>query len=225
MRLLSIFPGIPMAGYGENPYGQPLYRLIFSDSRTDLLGGKWPDGVCEYREVPRYPGIRGQWIMEKWQSAQEYAGTREEYERAQLDADSGLYICGPYPHRGEYTQCHIFIGQPTEIQVGWAVHNNKVSRDLTPGARKQGIMEPLERQQKQQEQRFDDIWDDTMGFRPQADAVVSFGNNWGRQGFKRGGDMPMERFDQAAPLPTADNFFGQIRRQETIGKLTGEQNG
>jgi hypothetical protein len=213
-----------MARYGENLFSEPLYRLVFSDSRTDLLGGKWPDGNCDYREVPRYPGIKGQWIMEKWQSAEEYAGSREQYELQQFDAESGLYTCGPYPHRGEYTYCHTFIGSPTEMQVGWAVYNNKTSRDLTPGARKQGIMEPLEKQQRQQDQRFSDIWDDAMGFRPNADAVVSFGPNRGRQGFKRGADMPMPRFDQESPLPTSDNFFGTIQRKETIAKLRGEQN-
>ena len=212
-----------MAGYGENLFGQPIYRLVYSDSRTDLVGGKWPDGNCEYREVPRYPAIKGQWIMEKWVSAEDYAGPREAYEMQQLDIESGLYTCGPYPHRGEYTHCHTFIGSPTEMQVGWAVHNNKMSRDLTPGARKQGIMEPLEKQKREQDARFSDIWDNAMGFRPQADAVVSFGNNWGRQGFKRGGDMPLERFDQQAPLPTQDNFFGQIRKQSTIEQLTGDQ--
>lgn len=163
--------------------------------------------------------------MERWLSAEEYAGQRAQYEREQFDAESGLFTCGPYPHRGEYVMCHVFIGQPTESQVGWAIHNLKVSRDLTPGARKQGIMEPLERQQKQKDARFSDIWDNAMGPWHKADAVVSFGPNHGRQGFKRGSDMPMERFDQAAPLPTSDNFFGTIQRQETIDKLTGDSNG
>jgi len=224
MRSVSLFPGIPMGRFGENLFGEPLYRLVFSDSRTDLLGGKWPDGISNYREVPRYPGIKGQWIMEKWQSAEDYAGTRQQYELQQFDAESGLFTCGPYPYRGEYTYCHTFMGNPTEMQVGWAVHNNKTSRDLTPGARREGIMQPLEKQQREQDQRFSDIWDNAMGPWQKADAAVSFGPVAAhRQGFKRGSDMPV-RFDQEAPLPTRDNFFGQIRKQETIDKLTGEQN-
>lgn len=208
-----------MARFGENLYAEPLYRLVFSDSRTDLLGGKWPDGACEYREVPRYPAIRGQWIMEKWVSPESYAGTRQEYEMAQWDAESGLMTCGPYPHRGEYMHCHTFAGQPTEMQVGWAVHNNKVSRDLTAGQRKEGIMTPLEKQQKEQDQRFSDIWDGAMGPWQKADAVVSMsaGHQQSRQGFKRGADMPLERFTQTAPLPTQDGFFG------TMGKKTAEK--
>ncbi len=225
MKAIQVLPTVPMKRYGENPYSEALYRVVFSDSRTDLLGGKWPDGNCDYREAPRYPGIRGQWILEKWCSPEEYAGTREEYERAQFDPDSGLLTCGPYPYRGEYVHCYTFPCVPGDGMIYQIVSALKISRDLTAGHRKQGIMEPLEKQEREREQRFDSIWGDTMGFRPNADAVVSFGPNQGRQGFKRGGDMPVERFDQSAPLPTRDGFFGTIQRKETINKLTGEQNG
>jgi hypothetical protein len=223
MRTVSLYPGISMERFGLTPLAAPLYRLVFSDSRTDLLGGKWPDGNCEYREVPRYPGIKGQWIMERWMSPQDYAGTREAYERDQLDPESGLLTCGPYPHRGEYTYCHTFIGNPTEMQVGWAVKNNVDSRGLTPGQRKQGIMEPLENQKREQESSFDAIFDEAMGPFAKADTVVSFASGkFDRSGFKRASDMPMERFDQSAPLPTRDGFFGTIQRRDTIEKLTGE---
>lgn len=223
MRSVTLFPGAQMARYGENLFAQPLYRVVFSDSRTDLLGGKWPDGNCEYRESPRYPGIKGQWILEKWMSAQDYAGSREEYERAQWDADSGLMTCGPYPHRGEYVLCHVFISTPTESMIGWAVHDNKISRGMTAGQRKQGIMQPLEQQQKAQDARFDDVWHESMGPFAKADAVVSMAGN-GRAGFKRGSDMPADRWEHAAPLPTQDGFFGTIQRKETIAKLTGDLN-
>jgi hypothetical protein len=214
-----------MGRFGENLFGQPIYRVVFSDSRTDLLGGKWPDGKCEYREVPRYPGIRGKWILEKWQSAEEYAGTKEQYNREQHDPDSGLLTCGPYPHRGEYSLCHIFITAPGETMVAWAVHDNKMSRSITPGQRKQGIMDPLEKQEREQGARFDNIWGDAMGPFAGADAVVSFTKSplGSRAGFKRSGDMPADRFVNA-PLPTGDNFFGTIQRRDTIAKLTGEQN-
>lgn len=219
MRAVSVYPGISMAHYGENPYGEPLYRVIFSDSRTDLQGGKWPDGTCEYREVFRYPGVKHKWILEVWKSPIESAGTPQHYELEQWDAESHLLSNGPYPHRGEYWLCHEFIGEPTEMQVGWAVHNNKVSRDLTAGQRKEGIMTPLEKQQREQDQRFSDIWDGAMGPWQKADAVVSMsaGHQQSRQGFKRGADMPLERFSQTAPLPTQDGFFG------TMGKKTAEK--
>jgi hypothetical protein len=219
-----MYPLIKMGGFGENIFGQPIFRIVFSDSRTYLAGGKWPDGASEYRETPLYPQIRGKWVMEKWLPAEEYGGTREQYERAQLDIESGLFTLGPYPYRGEYVLCHTFIATPTESSVGWAVHNLKISRDLTPGARKQGIMQPLEKQKREQDQRFEDIWNDAMGPFAKADTVVSAAAGpWGRAGFKRASDMPHPRADQQSILPTRDNFFGQIRRQETIDQLTGEE--
>lgn len=221
MRSVMLLPNVSMQRFGENLFAQPLYRVVFSDSRTDLVGGKWPDGACEYREVPRYPGIRGQWVMEKWLSAEEYAGTIQEYSRLQLDAESGLFTCGPYPNRGEYTYCHTFITEPSDTMVCWAVSDNKLSRGLTPGQRKQGIMEPLERQQRQQDDRFSDIWDESMGPWQKADAVVSFAHST-RAGFKRGSDMPMERFDQSSPLPTQDGYFG-TGGQRFASKIRGEQ--
>jgi hypothetical protein len=220
MKSIQVLPTVPMKRYGENPYAEALYRVVFSDSRTDLLGGKWPDGNCEYRESPRYPGIRGQWILEKWCSAEEYAGTREEYERTQFDADSGLLTCGPYPYRGEYVHCYTFPCAPGDGMIYQIVSALKISRDLTAGHRKQGIMEPLEKQQRARDARFSDIWDNSMGPWQKADAVVSFAPST-RAGFKRGSDMPVERWSQASPLPTQDGFFGTIQRKETIQKLTG----
>jgi hypothetical protein len=83
-------------------------------------------------------------------------------------------------------------------------------------------MEPLEAQEKARDQRFDDIWGDSMGPFAKAETVVPFGSPSMRSGFKRGGDMPADKWEHAAPLPTRDGFFGQIRREETIAKLTGE---
>ena len=224
MKSVQTLPTVPMKRYGENPYAEPLYRVVFSDSRTDLLGGKWPDGTCEYREVLRYPGIRGQWILEKWCSAEEYAGKPEEYNRAQFDPDSGLLTCGPYPYRGEYAHCYTFPYAPGDSMITQVVSALKVSRDISSGQRKEGIMNPLEKQELDREQRFDSIFDEAMGPWAKADAVVSMASGaWDRAGFKRASDMPHPRFDQSAPLPTRDNFFGTIQRKETIAKLTGEQ--
>ena len=222
---VQLLPTVPMQRYGQNLYGQSLYRVVFSDSRTDLLGGKWPDGACEYRESPRYPAIRGQWILEKWRSAEEYAGSREAYELAQWDSESHLLTCGPYPHRGEYVHCYTFPFVPGDGMVNQIIVALERSRSLTLGERKQGILAPLAKQQEAQDQRFEDIYDNTMGAFQHADAVVSMTKrktHHERAGWKRGGDMPADRWANA-PLPTRDNFFGTIQRQETIGTLTGDK--
>jgi hypothetical protein len=198
-----------MKRYGENPYGEAMFRVIWSDSRTDLIGGKWPDGVCEYREARRYPNIHG-WVLEKWQTPEEYAGTREQYEASQKDPDSGLFTCGPYPQRGEYAYCFTFTAEPGEHTVSQIVWAIKVGRGITPQQQRDAIIGKIDAADEQRANRFDAIFDDSMGPFQNADTVVSMSaSTWGRQGFKRASDMPIVHNMERSPLPTQDNWFGQ----------------
>ena len=225
MRSLTFLPAVPMARFGTNPYNEPLYRVIFSDSRTDLIGGKWPDGACEYREVPRYPDIHG-WVLEKWMTPQEYAGTREAYEAAQLDLESGLYTCGPYPNRGEYQMCYVFPHQPGDGMIVQIVTAIKLSRDVHPAHQKQAYADAYAKQESEQDALFSDQWDEAMGPFQKADTVISMaGRNLPRAGFKRASDMPADTWGSAAPLPTHDNFFGTVIDKAKLNALTGEHNG
>jgi hypothetical protein len=54
--------------------------------------------------VALYPGFHG-WVIEKWLSAEKYAGSPMVYHLTNFDEDSGLYSTGPYPSRGEYSEC------------------------------------------------------------------------------------------------------------------------
>lgn len=96
----------------------------------------------------------------------------------------------------------------------------KLSRDLGQAKRKEGILEPLEKQQRNQDARFDAIWDDAMGPFQKADMVVASGTSMRSGAFRRPHHLPADRWIEA-PLPTRDNFFGTIQRKETIEKLTG----
>jgi len=226
MRSLTLLPVVPMKRFGTTPFDDPLYRVVYSDSRTDLIGGRWPDGNCDYRETPRYPDIHC-WILEKWMTSEEYAGKKEDYERSQLDLESGLFTCGPYPVRGEYQICYTFPHQPTDGMIVQIVTAIKLSRDIHPAHQKQAYADGYANQQREHEQRISDVVDDALGAFSGASAVVSMakGTPGSRQGWKRSGDMPVERWGQSAPLPTSDNFFGTIMNKETINALTGEQNG
>lgn len=87
-----------MARYGQNPFGENLWRLVWSDSRTYLVCGQWNDsGAVRAQECLCYPQIRGQWILERWLSAWDYTRMLP----SQWDA-SQENILGPYPSRGEY---------------------------------------------------------------------------------------------------------------------------
>lgn len=218
-----LLPQVPMQRFGRNPYDQPLYRVVFSDSRTDLIGGKWPDGTCEYREAPRYPDIHN-WILEKWMSPEEYAGKKEAYETAQLDLASGLFTCGPYPNRGEYQMCYVFPHQPGDGMIVQIITAIKLSRDIHPAHRKQSYVDAYANQERDRDNRFVDIWDEAMGPFQGADTVISMaGNHLPRAGFKRASDMPADRW-ASSPLPTGDNYFGTVMQKQKIHALTGEQN-
>ncbi len=42
---LQTFPTIPMKRFGTNLFEEPIFRIVWSDSRTDLAGGKWPENL------------------------------------------------------------------------------------------------------------------------------------------------------------------------------------
>jgi hypothetical protein len=214
---LQFLPVVPMKRYGVTPYGEALYRVVFSDSRTDLIGGKWPDGVCDYREVRRYPEIHN-WVLEKWMTSEEYAGKREEYERAQLDLESGLYTCGPYPSRGEYQLCYVFPYAPGDGEITRIVTAIKLSRDIHPAHRKDAIMGRYEHAERDRSNRFDGLWDNAMGSFNRYDTVIPMRapKPGERSGFKKPSDMPAERMAKSSPLPTGNNYFGTIPRESKI---------
>lgn len=90
-----------MRRFGTNQYGEPLYRIVFAESRKHLVTGTWPDGSVGGKYRPRYRQAAGHWIMERWISADEYY----KMPREKWDA---MYPCLPFQDRGDYDLCHVF---------------------------------------------------------------------------------------------------------------------
>ncbi len=91
-----------MARFGQNPYAQNLYRIVFAPSRRYLVYGQWPDGSRKAQWLPKYPEVGNSWVLERWLTPFEYARcTPDQWNRE-------LTILGPYPDRGEYELCHKF---------------------------------------------------------------------------------------------------------------------
>lgn len=88
----------PMAKYGQNLYGDNLYRIVLASSVRHLVGGQWDDGSRCYHWRPRYPNVRAAWILERWSQPTISRREWESYE----DPLSGWPLLGPYPSRGEY---------------------------------------------------------------------------------------------------------------------------
>jgi hypothetical protein len=92
---------VPMARFGQNLYGDNLYRIVLASTRLKLVGGCWPDGEFGYHWVPAYRGING-WILERWQMP-----LKSQWE-AVVEPISGWPVNGPYPARGEYYHAWTF---------------------------------------------------------------------------------------------------------------------
>lgn len=107
-------------------YHQPLFRVVQADSRQHIIGGNIRDrdsrpdddktfiaqGMhdksvirerAEYRYAPLYPGFHG-WVVERYMTAEQFAGSEMIYHLTNFDEASGLYSTGPYPYRGEYVE-------------------------------------------------------------------------------------------------------------------------
>jgi len=116
------FPA-PMKRYGQNPYGENLYRIVFAPSVMRLVGGRWPDGRAEYRLRPKYRGIGDVWVLEKWISGLKDSGmTEESYNFTFTEPGTGLLLNGPYPKRGVYQHVHSFeTVQPGDCNLEWLI--------------------------------------------------------------------------------------------------------
>src|SRR6185312_9009970 len=87
--------------FGLNPWGEPIYRVVWSEARHKTVGGEFHDGfrvVREYRYVPMYRNL-ARWVLEVWKDT---PISPAQWEAAEHDPISGLLRSGPYPYRGEY---------------------------------------------------------------------------------------------------------------------------
>ena len=153
--------------YGKNPKGWPLYRVIWSESRYYLLGGSWGDnGRTEYRWAPYYAG-RKEWVLEKWLSPEEYAGSETQWNYDNLDyalcaKGEIVYTMGPYPRLGWYEHCFSFP-QDGEPNLECIVPLLEASKELPAQKIKEGLAACHAQMRKDWESRFEAIVDDCQG--------------------------------------------------------------
>ena len=96
--------------YGTNPWGQPLYRIVWSDTRLMKIRH-----MGKTVEMKMYDHLGAKWIMERWLPAEQVMGmSRAAFDT--LVADKSLPQMA-YPVRGEYEFVLVF---PQEVVVGAA---------------------------------------------------------------------------------------------------------
>lgn len=197
-----------MERFGLAKTGKPLYRVVWSDSRTYLLGGNWEGGDFEMREVQMYDDFHA-WILEKWQSAEEFAGPRELWDRKERDPN--MASLGPYPSEGEYVHVYTFPAEPDHSMISIVVRAVEASRSLTPEERKRSIMDPLLARQRRNHARIDEIFDNSQPAFRYSDAMISLSNagnrNIHRTPSKRIKDITFRYGAEDTGLPMTDNAF------------------
>lgn len=150
-----------LSHFGKNPYGEPIFRVVWSDSRKYMLGGLWDGVTSEYRWVPKYPDFHG-WVLERWLSPGEYAGSRQQYDLQQRDDESGLLTCGPYPDRGEYEFCYKFPTNPP-AQIESQIQMILYGRKFNFAQRKNALLEEQAKKDRAWENKVDGIVENAQG--------------------------------------------------------------
>lgn len=141
--------------YGRNPYGENIYRVIWSETRHTICDGKL---TLEYGE------FQPQWMLEKWKSAEEYAGMGPiEWDMRTRDPITNEYIIGPYPSEGFFCHCYSFgnadLVDATVNLICWAIEKGL---GLSPAERKQGLEDERKRKEDAAKQKRDAEYDDAQ---------------------------------------------------------------
>lgn len=102
--------------FGQNPYGENLYRFSWGRTSFIKVGNVWRDAFgnerSEYR--PRCQNNEMQcWTLMRWKPS-EFYGSPESYYARTWDPVSKLYQTGEYPWRGRYEPLQPFMEKTYE---------------------------------------------------------------------------------------------------------------
>lgn len=101
---ITIHP-IDLAEHGLGPHRQPLFRIVWADSRKDTYVHNGRRAV-----LPRYDGdANGKWVMERWLPPEKLLGMTHEQYDAMLSIPGAAGMA--YPEKGDYELCGIFPGE------------------------------------------------------------------------------------------------------------------
>lgn len=113
---------------GRNRFGGPNLRVVWSNSRLGLIGGKFEerdaDGylireVFKLQRMPKYP-IENRWIIELWYPPEHFGSPETWFKNTTEYREEGnIPQLGPYPVRGEYEFCSVletWDGQFMQLQ-------------------------------------------------------------------------------------------------------------
>jgi hypothetical protein len=125
-----------LAIFGTNPYGEPNFRLIWSERKQIWFLGEI---------APEYVYLEPCWILETWLTGQQCAGPLANWNEA-LEA-----VVGEYPKEGLYFFCTNFPQDwtPSENNVRLLAKGIEMSRHLPLEQRAAAIRESLQAKERE----------------------------------------------------------------------------
>lgn len=187
----------PMGRFGQNEFGENLYRIVFTESRRHLVGGAWQTKcsscagcgcpVCHgkgateaergYKWRPKYAAVKTPWILERWYDAFSYTKmTRTKWDAEMVDPISGWLLFGPYPSRGEYDLIWEFDQGAGEDNLENIIAASEFGRSRSFGeVREFHAKEYATEEKDTSRNRFDSIRDSMTAFGGAAISAGRFG--------------------------------------------------
>lgn len=163
---------------GRNVHSDPLFLIVWGQSRTYTAGGVWRhDHFLGYRQLMlsnSSPSGRGQpcWMILEWHPPSDY-NTDAVYYFENRDDATGLQTLGEYPYKGRYEVAFKLVSQELRngrLQVNYYHLDGMVLDILIPAiveAQRMSLMDRLrairnmqEREEKDMERKVDAIYND-----------------------------------------------------------------
>ncbi len=121
-----------LAIHGNNPHGEPKYRLIWSERKQIFFMGEWGE---EYLYLP-HPC----WVLEKWLDPRKDAGPEAQWNSFQE------FFLGPYPRNGTFMYAQHFPEDwhPSEESVRLLSKGLEESEHVPMKERERAIRENLQ---------------------------------------------------------------------------------
>ena len=112
---------------GTNRYGEPIFKLIWSEDVRMIIGGRFNDGFVGYRNARTMPGD-GHWALMIWEGPETF-GDPDLWEYDFRQIDTGLLDCGSFPKSGRYrllkSLMHRELVQQEKSEMVWNPFRNR----------------------------------------------------------------------------------------------------
>jgi hypothetical protein len=185
---------------GINRYGEPNFKLVWSQSQTLRAGAYWPEeGFHGYRDIPRYNSPC--WLLMQWKAPEEYGSPDLWY--FQNEDENGLQTLGEFPFKGQYEIVYALIDREivngnlklTHLPLCSFLIDRIVpiimqAKDVSITRRKEAML--AEKHRKDQEE-FKRIEDARLGARLQFTGPTSFAGQRNRTSLIEKKILQMER--------------------------------